>query len=76
MKTGSMAIIITAASGIAVAAQAVDVPQASARRAEMTCLKIGQEVSGQNRICYYNCLGSKAATTIDVVQICPLTIRR
>lgn len=30
--------------------------------------------SGMNKICYYNCLGSGHAMTINAVQLCPLTI--
>lgn len=33
-----------------------------------------QEASGLNRICYYNCMGSKTAITIKVTDICPLQI--
>jgi hypothetical protein len=32
--------------------------------------------SGMNKICYYNCVGSGHAMTINVVQLCPLTIER
>jgi hypothetical protein len=33
-------------------------------------------VSGMNKICVYDCLGSDAAITIGAVQLCPLTINR
>jgi len=42
----------------------------------MTCFYTGEETSGFNRICYYDCLGSAAAITISSVEICPLTIQR
>ncbi len=32
------------------------------------------EVSGLNRICYYDYLGSTVAKTIKAYEICPLTI--
>ena len=39
-----------------------------------TCFKTGERISGMNKICYYNCLGSEAAITISSVALCPLTI--
>lgn len=42
----------------------------------VTCFFIGEQTSGMNKICYYDCLGSTAAITISAVQLCPLTIRR
>jgi hypothetical protein len=42
----------------------------------MTCLKSGEQVSGLNKICTYNCAGSGAATTIGSAELCPLTIER
>ncbi len=41
-----------------------------------TCFKTGEERSGMNKICYYNCLGSRAAITISSVSLCPLTIEQ
>ena len=41
-----------------------------------TCFLKGERVSGMNKICYYDCLGSQAAITIGAVQLCPLTINR
>jgi hypothetical protein len=38
------------------------------------CMKTGEQASGMNKICYYNCLGSAAAITISSVELCPLTI--
>lgn len=45
-------------------------------RLAATCLKTGEETSGMNKICYYNCTGSSAAITIGAAQLCPLTIDR
>ena len=39
-----------------------------------TCFKTGERISGMNKICYYDCLGSEAAITISSVDLCPLTI--
>lgn len=38
------------------------------------CFKSGEQESGMNKICYYDCLGSAYAITISNVQLCPLTI--
>ena len=40
------------------------------------CFKTGEKVSGFNKICFYDCLGSAAAITIKSVQLCPLTINQ
>lgn len=41
-----------------------------------TCFKTGEQSSGMNKICYYNCLGSAAAVTVASYELCPLTIER
>jgi hypothetical protein len=41
----------------------------------MVCTFTGeQEQSGLNRICYYNCMGSKTAITVKATDICPIQI--
>lgn len=45
-------------------------------RLALTCFKSGEQVSGMNKICYYNCLGSQTAINVGSVEICPLTIDR
>ena len=40
----------------------------------VTCFKSYEYVSGFNKICVYNCLGSDRAITIQSTQLCPLTI--
>ncbi len=40
------------------------------------CFKTGERVSGLNKICFYDCLGSAAAITISSISLCPLTINR
>lgn len=42
----------------------------------VVCFKSGEQISGMNKICYYNCLGSQAAITIGAVELCPLSIDR
>lgn len=38
------------------------------------CFSKGEQQSGMNKICYYDCLGSLTAITIGATQLCPLTI--
>ena len=40
------------------------------------CFKTGEQTSGMNKICYYDCLGSAVAITISSVSLCPLSIQR
>ncbi len=40
------------------------------------CFKTGEQISGMNKICYYNCAGSEAAITVGVAELCPLSIER
>ena len=42
----------------------------------VTCFKKSEYISGFNKICIYNCLGSDVAITIANTQLCPLTIQR
>lgn len=41
-----------------------------------TCFYTGEQISGYNKICWYDCLGSAAAVTITIISLCPLTIAR
>ena len=43
--------------------------------AAATCFKTGEQTSGMNKICYYDCLGSAKAITISATSLCPLSIR-
>ena len=45
-------------------------------RLAVVCFLTGERVSGLNKICYYDCLGSEAAITINAVAPCPLSINR
>ena len=40
-----------------------------------TCFKSGEQRSGMNKICYYNCIGGTVAINVSSTQLCPLTIR-
>lgn len=42
----------------------------------LMCFKSGEQTSGMNKICYYNCAGSEAATTVKSYDLCPLSIDR
>ena len=44
--------------------------------ADVICLFKSEQISGTNKICYYDCLGSVYAITIDGLKLCPLSIRR
>lgn len=73
MVMGIIAIAIPmqmAAAGSAMA------PMKNRQYAQITCFKSGEQVSGMNKICFYDCLGSQAAITISSAQLCPLTIQR
>lgn len=50
----------------------------SPRRTQIAllCLSAGEQVSGLNKICFYNCAGSGAAITVKSYQLCPLSIRQ
>ncbi len=45
-------------------------------RLAVTCFITGEQISGLNKICYYDCVGSAYAITIRAAALCPLTIRR
>ena len=36
----------------------------------LLCMKSGDHSSGLTKICYYDCGGSEAATTVDVYEAC------
>jgi hypothetical protein len=42
----------------------------------LICFRTGEQTSGVNRICLYNCFGSAAAITVSIAVSCPLTINR
>lgn len=51
-------------------------PNPSKQRMAALCFFTGQQVSGMNKICFYNCLGSQAAITIGALALCPINIDR
>ncbi len=42
----------------------------------LLCFSTGQEIDGLNKICYYDCAGSRAAITVSSIDLCPITIER
>jgi len=38
------------------------------------CFLIGEEVSGFNKICYYQCIDGVRAINISSVSLCPITL--
>ncbi len=38
------------------------------------CHNTGEENTGINKICYYDCLGNRSAITIKSYQLCPISI--
>jgi hypothetical protein len=60
----------------AAAANAASSETQSPAAIKTTCFKNGERRSGLNKICYYNCLGSEAAVTINSFDLCPLDIER
>lgn len=57
-----------ASSGAAPTIAAAGAPQA------VTCFATGEQTSGMNKICYYDCLGSSRAVTQSSVSLCALSI--
>ncbi len=47
----------------------------SAPQLAVNCPKAGEQTSGMNKICFYNCVGSMTAITIGATQLCPLSIQ-
>lgn len=42
----------------------------------VTCFSRGERVSGMNKICFYDCMGSDVAINVKSYELCPLTIQR
>jgi len=42
----------------------------------ISCHYTRDVISGMNKICYYNCVGSAHAVTVGAANICPLTTTR
>jgi hypothetical protein len=61
-----MAVIVASASAVAADAH----HQAKPSRTAFICTKSGSKSAGLTKICYYDCGGSEAATTVDVYEAC------
>ena len=44
--------------------------------AAQACFLTGEQISGMNKICYYNCIGGTRAITISSVSLCPISLNR
>lgn len=67
--------LLCALLAVPVAAVASDNPRSKKPfKVAMYCLKSGEQVSGLNKICFYNCAGSEAAITVKSYELCPLSI--
>ena len=49
---------------------------ATPKAAGMSCNFTRSTVSGMNKICFYNCVGSGHAMTVGAAELCPLTTTR
>lgn len=45
-------------------------------RVAVTCFRTGERISGTNKICFYDCLGSEVEITIKSDELCALAIHR
>jgi len=70
--TAAMLIATLIASSHPVHAQS----HAPSDQVALLCTKSGEQTSGMNKICYYNCAGSQAAITVGAAQLCPISIDR
>jgi hypothetical protein len=61
-----MAIVMASASAVASEARHHAKPSGTA----IFCTKAGFKSAGLTKICYYDCGGSEAATTVDVYEPC------
>ncbi len=50
--------------------------QASPVQIAAVCFFQGEQRSGMNKICYYNCMGSTVAVNVSSMAFCPLSINR
>ena len=42
----------------------------------IACFYQREEISGMNKICYYQCVNGTRAITISAVSLCPLSLNR
>ena len=50
------------------------VSSSSSSSSNVQCFKTGERVSGTNKICSYNCMGSEVVQNISSTSICALSI--
>jgi len=41
-----------------------------------TCFSRGERIDGLNKMCFYDCISGRMATTIGAAQLCPISITR
>lgn len=73
MTFGLCSLIAGIGTALSTTASAIPAPR---HTTALTCFKSGEQISGINKICYYNCAGSSAAITVSIASLCPLTIDR
>lgn len=66
--------MVLAIAALAVSASTLTAEQPKPFKVAMFCIKSGEQISGMNKICYYNCAGSEAAITVKSYELCPLNI--
>lgn len=75
----AMALAAVAALATAPAPPLAKVAGPTSERADqqlaVNCPKSGEQTSGTNKICFYNCVGSMTAITVGATQLCPLSIQ-
>jgi len=68
--------LLTATALVAALNQSPKPAKPAGIQVAVVCFKSGEQVTGMNKICYYDCMGSPVAITLSSVSLCPLTIDR
>jgi hypothetical protein len=76
MKRACILLTLSLLSAAPMAAAAENATPAKPIKVAIMCFSTGEQVSGMNKICYYDCLGSAVAITVSSVSLCPLSINR
>lgn len=63
---------------IPLTATAAEAPRSDLRpfKVALLCFSKGEQVSGMNKICYYDCAGSTVAINVKSFELCPLNLNR
>ena len=70
-----MRVIVTGLMAIAIGSSSVPtVKQEPRTKTAMLCFLKGEQSSGLNKICFYDCAGSAAAITVSASSLCPISI--